>query len=86
MADEDPEVPEDVEEYAKGEMGPPQQQSINKSEFRRECRHLIDIAAQSGISPDEVQGALEDLSTGVPYFYEDIRRYARSPDGDEQPE
>lgn len=64
---------EEVHEHS--EMPEQQIQSINSSQFRNEVRTMIDLAIQSNIDPDDVQNILDDLSNGVPYFYEDAQRY-----------
>jgi len=81
---EDDEVPEEIQEYAEKEVEPLRQQpqTINKAQLRAEVRHLVDLAIQSGLEPDDVEGVLRDLADGVPYFYEDMRRYAQQPDDD----
>lgn len=58
----------------------PEFQPINRAQFRGEVRELIDYAAQSGMSADDVADVLDELADGVPYFYEDLQRYAAQPD------
>ena len=44
--------------------------------FRGKVRMLIDEAIASDMDPREVQGVLQNLNQGVPYFYEDAKRYS----------
>ncbi len=60
----------------------PDQRKLSQPEFRAEVRTLVDTAFQSGLSPEQVEDTLQGLADGSQYYFEDIKRYNQSTDGE----
>lgn len=59
-------------------------QQLTPPEFRSEVLSLIEQAYQSGLSDDQIQEELDDLSVGVPYYREQISRILQAQQQQEQ--
>lgn len=84
MTDENESDSEEVRVDAGGgveeEQVQSQQPSLNKEQAREEITRLIEVAAQSGLSPEEVEKVLEERAEATEYLYEGMQRYGQRAD------